>query len=74
MNMVKTVAYALATLGAFNWGLWALADIDLVDALFGSFGAAATLVYLLVGLSGLYVAYDYFVGGQTKVAKISRQE
>jgi len=58
MKTLKVIAAVLVFVGALNWGLVALAHFDLVAALLGmSFGKTSvlsSLVYGLVGLSGLY--------------------
>ena len=58
MKTLKIIAAVLVIVGALNWGLVALAHFDLVAALLGmSFGQTSvlsSLVYALVGLSGLY--------------------
>jgi uncharacterized protein len=58
MKTFKVIAAVLVIVGALNWGLVALAHFDLVAALLGmSFGHTSmlsSLVYGLVGLSGLY--------------------
>ena len=60
MKKVDVVAGALVIVGALNWGLVALAEFDLVAAVFGlGFGdtnAATRVVYGLVGLSGVWMA------------------
>lgn len=60
MKKVDVVAGALVIVGALNWGLVALAEFDLVAAVFGlDFGdtnAATRVVYGLVGLSGVWMA------------------
>lgn len=54
MKLLSTVALVLTVVGAVNWGLVGLMSTDLVMSLFGK-GTLTTLVYDLVGLSGLYV-------------------
>ena len=58
MKTFKVIAAVLVIVGALNWGLVALAHFDMVAALLGmSFGQTSvlsSLVYGLVGLSGLY--------------------
>lgn len=60
MKQLDVLATVLVVVGALNWGLVALAQFDLVAALFGMrFGetsALTSLVYGLVGLAGLYQA------------------
>jgi uncharacterized protein len=57
MNTVDWVAWVLVVIGAVNWGLVGLAQINLVDALFGAWPMLVQVVYVLVGLSGLYFVY-----------------
>ncbi len=59
MNRLDLLAGALVVVGALNWGLVAIAEFDLVAALFGlDFGETNVLtrvVYALVGLSGVWL-------------------
>jgi uncharacterized membrane protein YuzA (DUF378 family) len=45
----------LAGIGALNWGLVAVFNVDLVAKLFGSMTTASRIVYGVIGLSGLGV-------------------
>jgi uncharacterized membrane protein YuzA (DUF378 family) len=55
MKIVNIVTLVLVIVGAVNWGLIGFFQFDLVAALFGGQQAAlARIVYVLVGLSGLY--------------------
>ncbi|TQM36636.1 DUF378 domain-containing protein [Pseudonocardia cypriaca] len=60
MKIADVVTAVLLIIGGLNWGLVALAEFDLVAAIFGlSFGetnVVTRLVYALVGLSALYQA------------------
>ena len=60
MRVVDVVTKVLVLVGAINWGLVGLARFDLVAALLGmSFGEVSPLssiVYSLVGISGIYQA------------------
>ncbi len=62
MKMVKTVAFYLVVVGAINWGLMALMGLNLVMALLGSWPMVEQIVYLLVGVSGLYLLFDKLTG------------
>ena len=59
LKRLDTLALALATVGAVNWGLVGLFEFDLVATLvgeeFGQVNALSRVVYGLVGLSGLYL-------------------
>jgi uncharacterized membrane protein YuzA (DUF378 family) len=58
MKTLDVITGVLLVVGALNWGLVAVAQFDLVAALFGmQFGEVSALtavVYGLVGLSGIY--------------------
>ena len=49
---VCKVVKVVAGIGALNWGLVALWQVDLVTKLLGM-GRASRIVYILIGLSGL---------------------
>ena len=51
------IAMVLLIIGGLNWGLIGLFDADVVATIFGHMSVLARLVYLLVGLSGLYMIY-----------------
>ena len=53
-NAVDWIAWVLVVVGAINWGLVGAFNFDLVAALFGSMTLASRIVYVLVGLAGLY--------------------
>lgn len=55
-DVVSKVAMALVVIGGLNWGLVAL-GYNLVNLLLGTIPLLEKAVYLLVGLSALYVAY-----------------
>ena len=54
MRTLDILAAVLLVVGGLNWGLVAVADFDLVAALFGPGTFLARVVYGLVGLSALY--------------------
>ena len=47
------VTLLLTALGAINWGLVGLADINLVKTLFGTMPAVERAIYTLIGASGI---------------------
>lgn len=57
-SVIGSIALALAVIGAINWGLVGLFNLNLVSALFGE-GALTRVIYLLVGLSGVYALSLY---------------
>ena len=54
------VVGAIAIIGALNWGLVGLANVNLVDQILGAGSGAARVVYALVGLSGIMLLISYF--------------
>lgn len=54
MKAMNAVALTLVIVGALNWGLVGLLDFNLVAALFGLDSWLSALVYILVGLAGLW--------------------
>lgn len=54
---MKVLDYTILTIGiigAVNWGLVGLFRFDLVAFLFGNMSWFSRLVYILVGIAGLY--------------------
>jgi hypothetical protein len=51
------VAIVLAVIGAVNWGLVGLFDFNLVSALFGTMSTLSRIIYVVVGLAGLYLVF-----------------
>ena len=62
MKPLEWVATVLVLVGAFNAGL-GVAHFNLVDWLFGVGSFLAGAVYVLVGVSGIYVVYALWCGG-----------
>lgn len=48
------VAFTLVVVGALNWGLVGLLNYNLVESILGM-GTLTKVVYILVGLSAVYV-------------------
>jgi uncharacterized membrane protein YuzA (DUF378 family) len=55
-STVDLIAMILVLIGGLNWGLVGLADFDLVATLFGAGSTLSKIVYILVGLSAVYLA------------------
>jgi uncharacterized membrane protein YuzA (DUF378 family) len=52
---IGIAALVLTILGAINWLLIGLFRFNLVSAIFGDMSTLSRVVYVLVGLSGLYL-------------------
>ena len=58
MNVLDWIAFVLVMIGGLNWGLYGLFNkFDIVATIFGSIPILATIVYVLVGISALYLIY-----------------
>ena len=53
------LALTIAIIGAVNWGLIGAFRFDLVAALFGEMSVLSRIIYVLVGVSGLYLLTLY---------------
>jgi len=56
MSTVGWLAWVLVVVGAINWGLIGAANLNIVETVVGS-GSLAQVVYILVGLGGLYMLW-----------------
>ncbi len=59
MKAVSCLALTLAVIGALNWGLIGLFRLNLVSWIFGDMTLASRIIYILVGVSGLYLLSFY---------------
>ena len=53
MQVLQIIALILTIIGAINWGMIALFNLDLVASLFGVRSLVSLIVYGLVGIAGL---------------------
>lgn len=65
-KMVEQLATLLVVIGALNWGLVGLLNMNLVNALLGAWPTVEKVVYVLVGVSGLWLLYDWWMGMSKK--------
>lgn len=57
MNALDWVAMVLVIVGGLNWGLYGAFEYDLVASVFGDLTTVSKVVYILVGLSALYMIF-----------------
>ena len=53
MNTIYKIALTLVIIGAVNWGMVGIFDINLVSLLFGVDSILTNVIYALVGICGL---------------------
>ncbi|MDE7251527.1 MAG: DUF378 domain-containing protein [Acetatifactor sp.] len=58
-KFIEGTGLAIAIIGAINWGLIGLLRFDLVAFLFGDMSWISRIVYVLVGICGLYLLTFY---------------
>ena len=58
MKTVHVIAFILTIIGGLNWLLVAF-DWNLVDAIFGVGSTGSMIVYILVGLSAIWLIIDH---------------
>lgn len=54
MKTIDYIALVLVVIGAINWGLVGILDFDLVRVLFGDMSILSRIIYILIGVAGLY--------------------
>ncbi len=64
MDTKQIVAWVLI-IAALNWGLVGLLNLNVIEMILGAGSILTKIVYIIVGLVGLYKAY-MLVGGQSK--------
>jgi uncharacterized membrane protein YuzA (DUF378 family) len=78
MKFIDVLAVVLVVIGALNWGLVGLFQFDLVAALLGDATLLSRLVYIFVGVAGLFQAlqwraiHDRWVGHGKVTADLAR--
>jgi hypothetical protein len=55
LSVLDWIAVILVIVGGLNWGLVGVADLNVVDAIFGAMSVISQIVYILVGVSALYL-------------------
>lgn len=58
-RLMDCIALTIAIIGAINWGLIGLFRFDLVAFIFGDMSWLSRIVYVIVGLCGLYLITFY---------------
>lgn len=66
LSVIDWIAMILVIVGGLNWGLVAL-NFNLVNFLFGSVSWLETLVYILVGLSALWLIVVLAKGDKSNI-------
>ena len=57
MSTLDWVAFILILIGALNWGLVGLFNLDLVAMIFGTMSMLSRIIYSIIGIAAVYVAF-----------------
>lgn len=60
----KQLVIWILVIGALNWGLVGLLNLNVVEMILGAGSILTKLVYIIVGLAGLYKVYMLVGGGK----------
>lgn len=58
MKGLYRTALILSVIGSINWGLVGISNINLVGALFGDNTFLSSIIYMIIGASGVYLLVD----------------
>jgi len=56
LTNIDWLTMVLLIIGGLNWGLIGAFDFNLVNTILGAWPIVETIIYILVGLSAIYVA------------------
>ena len=54
MKAINAIVLTLAIIGCINWGLVGLFEFNLVDELFGNLSLLSKIIYIVVGIAGIW--------------------
>lgn len=57
LNGLDWFALVLLIIGGLNWGIIGLFNFNVVGMIFGDASAISRIIYVIVGLSAIYVAF-----------------
>lgn len=59
-TIIKYIFCILVLVGALNWGLIGIFNFNLVSAIFGDGTWLTRIIYILVGVGAIIVAFSFF--------------
>jgi len=63
MDVVCMIAAVLVIIGGINWGLVGAFNFELVSYIFGTMSTISRIIYCVIGIAALYMAYGLIVCG-----------
>lgn len=58
LSTLDWIAVILLIIGGLNWGLVGVFSWDVVAAIFGDMSVVSRIIYVLIGLSGLWILFS----------------
>jgi len=58
MKKLYLITLILAIVGAINWGLVGLFNINLITIIFGEMSNISRIIYVIIGLSAIYLLFN----------------
>lgn len=55
LNALDWIAIVLLIIGGLNWGILAIFNVNVVSTIFGDMTIVTRIIYILVGLSAIYL-------------------
>ncbi|OJW50584.1 MAG: hypothetical protein BGO67_05780 [Alphaproteobacteria bacterium 41-28] len=52
-SIIALIAYILVIIGALNWGMVGVFNVDVIARLFGPGSSVAKVFYILIGVAGI---------------------
>ena len=52
-SIITLIAYILVIIGALNWGMVGIFNVDVIARLFGPGSLGAKIFYILIGVAGI---------------------
>lgn len=61
-NILDWICFILVLIGALNWGIYGISDHNIVQMIFGQVPWLLKVIYIVVGLAGLWSIYTFSKG------------
>ncbi|CDM68844.1 putative membrane protein [Clostridium bornimense] len=50
------IAFLFILIGSINWGIIGIINIDILATIFGVYSYISRIIYILIGVSGIYIS------------------
>jgi uncharacterized membrane protein YuzA (DUF378 family) len=56
LNVMDIFTAVILIVGGLNWGIYGFFGVNIIDSIFGVMSVVSRIIYILVGVSAVYVA------------------